>query len=454
MLRQLLKPIDNAPLILFRMFLGFLLFAETFGAILTGWVRQVLVEPEFTFNFIGMDFLQPLPGNGMYYYFAVMSLFGLLVMIGYKYRLSLGAFTIMWAGVYFMQKESYNNHYYLLLLVCIMMLFLPANRYASLDVKNNPSLRSLSMPKWCSVVLITQITIVYIFAVVSKFYPGWLDGSFIKILYERPNHPEFLKPLFHKHSFQIFISYMGILFDLLIVPLLLWKRTRTAAFIAALIFHLTNAIILQIGIFPFFALAFTVFFYPPNRIREVFFKRKPILDAEEPAYHSKSALLYFFLPFFILQMALPLRHYFIKGDVLWTEEGHRLSWRMMLRHRDGYTTFKVINKKTNESVHYNFFEHMTDKQRAFASTRPDGIWQMAQRIKLNLAAEGLDVAVYATTFVGINDKVYQQLIDPEVDLAAAKWNIFAHNDWILLQDYNINHPETKSSKSLFKRRRQ
>ncbi len=454
MLRQLFKPIDNAPLILFRIFLGFLLFAETFGAILTGWVRIVMVDVEFTFNFIGMEFLQPLPGIGMYLYFGIMSIFGILVMVGYKYRWSLAAFTIMWAAVYFMQKSSYNNHYYLLLLICIMMLFLPANRYASLDVKYNPSIKSLSMPQWCSTVLIVQITIVYLFAVVSKFYPTWLDGSFIKILYERPHQPSFLQPLFYNYYFQMFITYMGIIFDLLIVPLLLWKRTRTPAFIAAIIFHLSNSAILHIGIFPFFALAFTVFFYPPERIRQIFFKRKPILDtAVEPVYHNKSILLFFFIPHFIIQLALPLRHHFIEGDVLWTEEGHRLSWRMMLRHREGYTTYNVVDKKTNQVIHYDFFQHLSKKQKSFVSTRPDGIWQMAQRIKTMKAQEGVDVAVYANTFVGINGMGYQQLIDPKVDLAQAKWNYFKHNDWILLPDYTTPVPEVKNAKSFSKRRK-
>lgn len=454
MLRQLLKPIDNAPLIAFRIFLGFLLFAETFGAILTGWIRIVMIEPEFTFNFIGLEFLQPLPGNGMYYYYALMSIFGLLVMVGYKYRYSLGAFTVMWAGVYFMQKESYNNHYYLLLLICIMMLFLPANKYASVDVKNNPGLRSLSMPQWCSFVLILQITIVYIFAVVSKLYPGWLDGSFIKLLYERPNRPMILRPIFHNYYFQMFITYMGIIFDLLIVPLLLWKRTRTAAFLAAIVFHLTNAVILQIGIFPFFALAFTVFFYPPERIRQIFFRRKPsLVDSNEPYYHNTSVLLYFFIPYFILQLALPLRHHFIEGDVLWTEEGHRMSWRMMLRHRDGYTTLRVVDKATKENISHNFYERLTAKQRSFASTRPDGIWQLAQRIKAEMAQQGKDVEIYATTFVGINGKMHKQLIDPTVDLGTAKWDHFAHNEWVLLQDYNEEPPQATSTKSIFSRRR-
>ena len=64
--------IDNSALIIFRVFFGFLIAAESFGAILTGWVRRTLVEPLFTFNFIGFDFLQPLPGNGMYYYLSLI----------------------------------------------------------------------------------------------------------------------------------------------------------------------------------------------------------------------------------------------------------------------------------------------------------------------------------------------------------------------------------------------
>ncbi len=447
MLRRLQQPIDNAPLILFRMFFGFLLFAETFGAILTGWVRRVMVEPEFTFSHIGMEWLQPLPGNGMYFYFATMSIFGLMVMVGYKYRYSLAAFTILWAGVYFMQKESYNNHYYLLLLICIIMLFLPANRYAAIDAKQHPEIKSLAMPWWCSGVMILQISIVYVFAVVSKLYPQWLDGTFIKLLYERPDHPEFLQPLFHNHYFHIFIAYMGIIFDLLIVPLLLWKRTRTIAFIAAIIFHLFNAVILQIGIFPFFALSFTVFFYPPDLIRRKFFSKKPALeDHTAPSFTNKSILLYFFVPYFILQLALPLRHFFIKGDVLWTEEGHRLSWRMMLRHRQGYTTFRVVDKQTGNVLRHDLVRRLSDKQRAFASTRPDGIWQMAQRLRQHFENEGKDVEVYATSFVGINNSPYRQLIDPKVDLAAAKWDYFWHNEWILLYEDPPANPVASPSR--------
>lgn len=438
MKNRLFLQIDNAPLIIFRIFFGFLLACETFGAILTGWVKENFISPKFTFSHIGMDWLQPLPGYGMYFYFIAMGTLGLLVMIGYKYRWTLGAYTLLWGGVYFMQKSSYNNHYYLLLLVCLIMLMLPANAYASVDAKQNPSIKRLTMPTWCSWVMILQVSIVYFFATVAKFYPGWLDGTFIKNLLARSAGNSFFYDLFTQKWFYLFIAYSGIAFDLLVVPLLLYKRTRTIALIASVIFHIFNSITLQIGIFPFFALSFVVFFYPPERIRAVFFKKKPVVTDYTTTDEHKNILLYFFIPYFILQLALPLRHHFIKGDVLWTEEGHRLSWRMMLRSRGGNTRFRVVDKSTNASEHFESLTIMTPKQRSSMETRPDMIWQTAQRIKQEYKKKGKDVAVYAYTTTSINSGPSKKLIDPNVDLAAAEWNYFGHCDWILLYDNDGN----------------
>jgi len=111
--RLLFTKTDNAPLVIFRVFFGVLVSLECYGAILTGWVKSTLVDPKFTFTFIGFEWLQPLPGNGMYIYFFVMGTLGILMAIGYKYRFSSISFFLLWTAVYLMQKTSYNNHYYL-----------------------------------------------------------------------------------------------------------------------------------------------------------------------------------------------------------------------------------------------------------------------------------------------------------------------------------------------------
>lgn len=434
-LQKAYKPIDNAPLLLFRIILGALIMAQCFLDIKKGWVKTGFIDPTVSLPFIGFEFLVPFPGIGMYVYFAIMGICGLAVLLGYKYRFSLLTFTVLWTGIYLMQKTYYNNHYYLLILVCIIMFFLPANRYASLDVKFNQKLKSLSMPQWCSWILILQMAIVYFFGAVAKLYPDWLNGTVTGILFPGiANHP--LVAFFFKgNSFALFIAYAGILFDALIIPALLWKKTRNYAVIAGVFFHLFNSYALSIGIFPYFAFSTILFFYPPETIRKLFFRKKPSLEGVElPNYNSSKIILWIFILFFILQMMLPLRHWFIKGDVLWTEEGHRMSWRMMLRDKKGKTSFRVLDKKTNQQITYDLKDKLTKPQLAFVATKPDGMWQMAQHIKKEFAQKGIEVQIFIDSELSINRKPYKLFIDPRVDFAQAKWNYFRHNDWIILYD--------------------
>lgn len=429
MLQKALKPIDNAPLILFRIIFGFLFVCESFGALLTGWVRVNLVEVQFTFSHIHMDWLQVLPGIGMYVYFACMGLVSVAVMLGYRYRFTMPLLTLMWSAVYFLQKTSYNNHYYLMVIICLYMCFLPAHRYASLDVKQGRTSASLAMPSYCAWLLIAQISFVYIFGTLAKFYPDWLDGTFVRRMYGGIAAPDYFIDIFTQPWFYLSISFLGILYDGLIIPLLLWKRTRTWAVVASLIFHVFNSITLQIGIFPYFALSFALFFYDPDLIRRRFFKNKP--KFEEASYVEKVPLwqLTFLSLMMVLQVVLPLRHYGIVGDVLWTDEGHRLSWRMMLRSRAGYTNFEVVEKESGISRIYPLSERLTYKQEV-RLTSPDMIWQMAQIIKKEYEERGIEVSVYAESWVSINGREYARFVDQNVDLAAVKWNYFGHNEWI------------------------
>lgn len=430
MLKKALTPIDNAPLVLFRIIFGFLFVCESFGAIATGWVKSNLVDVQMSFSHIYMDWLQPLPGVGMYIYFVFMGLVSIAVMLGYRYRWSMVLLTLLWSGVYYMQKTSYNNHYYLMVVICIYMCFLPAHKYASLDVKQSRVKEELAMPTYCSWILITQIALVYIYGTVAKFYPDWLDGTFVKLMYSSIDAPEFFKEIFTEPWFYVAISYLGILYDGLIIPLLLWKRTRTWAVIASLVFHLFNSITLQIGVFPYFALSFALFFYDPEFIREKFLKKKPKMNAEQYSFSIPTWKVVFLSVFMLFQLFLPLRHHIIDGDVLWTDEGHRLSWRMMLRSRSGYTYFNVVEKESGKKSQYPLEDKLSSKQRARLTTA-DMIWQMAQIIKKEYADKGLDVAVYADSWVSINGREYSMFIDDSVDLASVSWSYFGHNEWIL-----------------------
>lgn len=431
--RLLFTKIDNAPLIIFRMFFGFLVACECYGAIMTGWVRRTLVEPKFTFNFIGFDWLQLFQGSGMYAYFFIMGTLGLAIAFGYKYRFAIISFTVLWTGAYLMQKTSYNNHYYLLILISGIMCFFPAQVDYSLDAKNRPEIRRNWMFGYIKWLVVLQLFIVYTYASVAKIYGDWLDFSIIRILMlNKVNYPIIgsllQEPVIHK-----IIGVFGILFDLLVVPALLWKPTRKPAFIASIFFHLFNSIVFQIGIFPYLSLAFTVFFFEPETIRGIFFKnRTPYRLNEFNVPPFKKPLISLAGIYFLVQLFLPLRHYLIKDDVLWTEEGHRMSWRMMLRSRVGKGQFKVVDQKTQESTPIKLEDYLTNKQRTRIMAYPDFIWQFAHYLKQEYAQKGATVSVYVTdSKVSINGKPYRAFIDPNVDIANVNWNHFRHHEWVL-----------------------
>ncbi|RYG46286.1 MAG: hypothetical protein EOO01_16425 [Chitinophagaceae bacterium] len=425
------KRIDNSALVLFRMFFGGLMAWQSFEYLLNGWVTRNLVSPRFTFSHIGLEWLQPLPGSGMYWYFAIMGMAAVFVAAGFRYRWSVIALTVLWAGVYFMQKSVYNNHFYLLMLTGILLTFLPAGNYASVDGMISGK-KKLSMPAWCAWVMILQMTIVYVFASVAKMYPGWISGTFPGIVLSRYAHIPGLS-FFADSWFHQVVAWSGILFDLLVIPMFLYKRTRLLALLASLAFHAFNFLTLKIGIFPFFALSFAVFFFDPEALRRIFFRQKPMLTpnvAASEATGNNTVLLAFFLPYFLIQLILPMRHWFIPGDVLFTEEGHRLSWRMMLRHRTGWVNFRVVDASSGKPLAYDTGAQLTKRQLKTMQTHPDMIWQMARRIHSDFLGKGIRVKVYVDAFCSVNREPAKQLIDPSVDLAATDFFYFEHSPWI------------------------
>lgn len=429
------QEVDNASLVLFRMIFGFLVFAESLGAIVTGWVKRTLIDPEFTFSLIGFEWLQPLPGSGMYYYYSVMALCGAAIAIGFYYRFSLSVFTILWTLSYWMQKSHYNNHYYLLILLCLFMLIVPAHAYASLDARRKNAVVGMTCPRWCLSIFKIQLWIVFTYAALNKLYPGWLEGDFIALSFAGKRNYPIIGELLQGEVLQTTVVYGGILFDLLVVYLLLWKRTRWFGFILSLGFHLFNSAVFQIGIFPYLMIGMCVLFFEPETIRRRFFKRKPVVTVQRDMTQLTARRRFVVVGFglyFIIQVLAPLRHYWFKGDAFWTEEGHRLSWRMMLRTKYGQSTFKAYHPQTDSTWVVDKTAFLSPRQRGAVSSKPDMIWQFAQYLRKHYQEQGLDsVQIRVNTNISLNGGKSHPIIDPEVDLASVKWQPLRHSKWIL-----------------------
>jgi hypothetical protein len=431
----LYQPVDNSPLIVFRLIYGFLITAESWGAILTGWVNETFVEPDFTFNFIGFGFLQFLVGPQMYAVYIFMGLFGVCIMLGWYYKLATTGFFVLWTITYLLQKSHYNNHYYLLVLLSAIMIILPANRFLSIDVKRKPSIESLTCPQWIYVFFILQLWIVYTYGSFSKIYTDWLEAVPIRLWFGMKAHYWLIGEWLQAEWLHPFIAYGGILYDGLVVPALLWRRTRWLAVAASVFFHLFNSVVFQIGIFPYLSLAFTIFFFPPEQVRAFFLKRKPKLstrDINPNQYLVKDNIpIVLMYAYFILQLLLPLRYHLYPGNVHWTEEGHRMAWKMMLRSKSGFIRFKVVNKETAETKMINPRDYITPNQYRRIGILPDMVWQFVQVLKKDMAEQGWDsIEIYATSSCSLNGHPAQALIKPDYDLSEAEWHIFKSSDWI------------------------
>lgn len=416
---------------------------------MTGWVHKNLIEPQFTFSFMDFGWLQPLPGHGMYGYFFVMGCAALGVALGWRYRWSAIALAILWSGAYFMQKTSYNNHYYLAVLLCWWMAFLPANKRFSLDAKQW-GLTTYVHRYWITAFAKTQLLIVFTYGALAKFYPGWIQGDFIRQSFNGKADYWLIGPLLAQDWFQWFITYSAIAFDGLIIPLLWWKPTRKLAFIGLIIFNLFNSFVFHIGIFPYLVLAFTVFFFEPSYIEALFriprkagylgsrFDESPDLKPES-SYTTQNSIPLSSLAtaaivcYFIIQLALPLRHHFISGDVNWREEGHRLSWRMMLRSKGGSIRLQAYNPLTDREEMVDLKAFLTSKQRRQLASKPDFLFQFVQRLKVHYAAEGWeDLELYVkTSRIYLNGEGPDPLFDKNVDLTKVEWNRWGRNEWVL-----------------------
>ncbi|MEM9025085.1 MAG: HTTM domain-containing protein, partial [Bacteroidota bacterium] len=321
--------------------------------------------------------------------------------------------------------------YYMTVLLTWVLVFLPANRAFSLDARFKPEIRTTTHPNWIRWFFVIQIGIVYTFASIAKIYPDWLALKPLMIWLPPRSHFYVIGPLFEHTWFLALIAYGGIIFDLLATPLLLWKRTRIPTFIISVLFHLFNSATFHIGIFPYMMIALTLFFFPPEVIRKRFFPARKLQDLPATTLARKDRwMLATAGVYMVIQLALPLRHWFIPGNVTYTEEGHRMSWRMMLRSKTGTIYFKVVDNATGveENVYPTAF--LTDKQARKMSFSPDMCWQFTQFLKKRYEDEGRSVAIYARGAVRLNKGPHYTLYDPYTDLAQVSWNYFWHNDWV------------------------
>jgi hypothetical protein len=435
---DLFKPVDISFLVFFRIVFGGIVLWEAYRYFTHGWIARYYVEPALTFTYYGFSWVKPWPGRGMYVHFFVLGLAAAFVMVGFLYRLAAPVLFLAFTYFFLLDQTRYLNHFYLVCLISFLMCFLPAERAFSVDALWRRKIRSDAVPAWTLWLLRAQVGIPYFYGGIAKLNRDWIQGGEPMRIWLRP----FTKMPALGHVFGaewVVYSFVigGLLLDLLVVPLLLWRRTRPFAFAAAVAFNLINAVIFDIGIFPWLMLGALLIFFPPDLLRR--FARafmspadefvdekpasvKPTTTAETSSYASLSAsqklVAGLFAAYFVVQLLLPLRHYLYPGDVNWTEEGHNFSWHMKLRTKVGDAVFTLTHPSSGQTWTVKPEDYLKSHQVMKMTTKPELILHFAHHLAEQKRREGYEnVEVRARVMVSLNGRPPQLLINPEVDLA-------------------------------------
>jgi hypothetical protein len=452
---RLFAPVDNSSIVFFRIAFGLIMFWEANRYLKFGWVASTYIDSPILFSYVGFEWVKPWPGIGMYLHFYGLAILSICIMLGFWYRISAVLFFLGFTYVFLLEKANFLNHFYLVVLLSFLLIFVPANQSFSLDARRNPAIRSSTAPTWALAILATQFAFVYFYGGIAKLNSDWLGGEPMRTWLANETQFPIIGRWFTEEWMVYFFSYGGLLFDLLIVPALLWKKTRWYAVAAGVFFHLSNDEIFSIGIFPWMAMAATVLFLPPDLPRRIYehFSNARLAQHQKTRGRRKQAVvetaaipdgdvpftqrplvqratIVLLAVYLAIQVLVPLRHFLYPGSTAWTDQADKFSWRMMLNSKVGEISFNIVDPATGESWVVDPDTYLSNLQETKMKAQPDLILQFSHFLAAEWQADGYEnVEVFADTAISLNGRDPQPIVDPTVNLAAEELTL-APADWI------------------------
>lgn len=393
--------------------------------ILLGWVRTQYVVPTVHFPYSGFEWVRSLGSPGMEMLFAVMTLAAAGIALGAFYRTSAITFFLAFTYVELIDKTYYLNHYYFVSLVAFLLCLVPAQAAWSVDRWRDPERYPTTAPQWMLDIFKLQIGILYVFAGIAKIRPEWLlDAMPMRLWMPANDTLPVIGPLMTIRWMPWVFSWAGMLYDLTIPFFLLWRRSRPFAYATVIVFHTMVGMMFQIGAFPIVLMAMTLIFFVDR-------PAPPSARHQAPGTSLLAARSSLLITFFLLQLLIPWRYLLYPGNLLWTEEGFRFGWRVMLVEKAGTATFTVTDRHTGRAGMVNNREFLNDHQEKQMSFQPDMILQFAHFLHDHYQQHGVhDPIVTADVWVTMNGAPSKQLVDPAVDLSRETLG-FHRNTWVL-----------------------
>ena len=130
------KTTEAAPLAVFRIFFGLMMFISIVRFWSNGWIDKLYIQPKLFFSYYGFEWVQPL-GVYTYLLFFICAMAAICIALGYRYRIAIIIFFLSFTYIELMDKTTYLNHYYFISCLSFLMIFLPANAYYSMDAQRD-----------------------------------------------------------------------------------------------------------------------------------------------------------------------------------------------------------------------------------------------------------------------------------------------------------------------------
>lgn len=437
-LREINKPKSIAPLVTFRVLFGALMLFGAVRFIYSGWIERLYLTPNFFFKYYGFEWVTPLSEVGIYTLFILIAVSAFCIMIGLFYRISTVIFFLTFSYSELIDATNYLNHYYLVALLAFLLIFIPAHRAFSVDTLIFPRIRAHQVPAWTINILIFQLTIVYTFAGIAKLNYDWLFRAMPLAIWlpERGNTP-ILGYFFQMEWVAYAFCWFGAFYDLTIAYFLMYRPTRRIAYIAVVVFHVLTKLLFNIGLFPIIMMTNTLIFFSGD-VHERFWKRITGYDFNKktlPSFTKKTIhplLKTGLILFIIIQILLPFHHLLYQGNVLWTEEGYRLSWRVMVLEKSGNAIFKIKDGATNRKSEIMNSDYLTFFQEKQMSIQPDFIVQYAHFLKKEYEEKHgfVEPIITAEVHVAMNGRPSKRLIDNTVNLGEVPFDL-KKRGWVI-----------------------
>ncbi|MEL7161258.1 MAG: HTTM domain-containing protein, partial [Bacteroidota bacterium] len=233
----LTRPTPIHTLVFLRIALGLLGGGDILGnGIYYHWYRDEFSG--FTFRYFGFEWVHPLPEPFFSLFFVVGFLLGVAVALGWRFRITAPLFALAFTYLFLLEKAHYLNHAYLFTWLAWILVFTPAWREFSLDVRRRPVEWSPVAPAWSVYVFPALMGVVYFFGGIAKINYDWLiEAMPLHMWLERRGNMPLLGPMWRQEITAYVMAWGGMLLDLSAPFLLLHRRLRWVALGFLLLFH-------------------------------------------------------------------------------------------------------------------------------------------------------------------------------------------------------------------------